>query len=155
MAKEPETTMRKEAKTSLERMQTFDVQTLPRKEDLGTGFHFSDAVEPATRLVELYKRLSLSALDDFPLTVLTSVKNRANEDYARFDEILKFDPKVGNATAQRDQLLNQIEAAYQDAFQILSPFISYSLHKTADFGRLEGEARATIQSIRDQADEIT
>lgn len=155
MSTEPEIKMREEAKNSLERMQTFDVQTLPRREDLGTGFHFNAAVEPAKRLVELYKRLSLSALDDFPLPVLTSVRDRSNEDFTRFDEILKFDPTAGDATAQHAQIINKINSAYQTAFSVLSPFISYSLHKTADFGRLEGEARATIQSIRDQAEEIT
>lgn len=155
MANEQEDKMREEAKNSLERMQTFDVQTLPRKADLGTGFYFSDAVEPAGRLVDLYKRLSLSALDDFPLTELTNIKNRANEDYSRFDEMLKFNPTVGDATPQHGQILNKINSAYQAAFQTLNPFISYSLHKTADFGRLEGEARSTIQSIRDQAEEIT
>lgn len=155
MSMEAEIKMREEATNSLERMQTFDVQTLPRREDLGINFHFNDALEPAKRLVELYKRLSISALDDFPITVLTTVRDRANEDYTRFDEILKFNPTAGDATSQHQQIINKITSAYQTAFQVLSPFISYSLHKTADFGRLEGEARATIQSIRDQADGIT
>ncbi len=155
MANDQETKPREEAKSSLERMQTFDVQTLPRRDDLGKDFNFAEAVDPANRLVELYKKLSLSALDDFPLAELNSIKSRANEDYTHFDGILKFDPKAGDATQKHGQILNKITSAYQTAFQVLNPFISYSLHKTADFGRLEGEARATIQSIRDQAEEIT
>ena len=90
-------------------LQTFDVKTLSQREDLGKDFHFGDAVEPGKRLVELYKRLSLSALDDFPQKELTTVKNKANEDYTLFDEILKFDPKAADPTQQHKKIINTIK----------------------------------------------
>lgn len=40
-------------------------------------------------------------------------------------------------------------------FQQLHPFISYSLHRSADFQRLDTEARATLQSIEDKARIVT
>ena len=55
-----------EAKKSLERIQTFDVNTLPRTAELGSQLSFSEAVQPARQLVELFERLTSRALDDFP-----------------------------------------------------------------------------------------
>ena len=51
---------------SLSRMQEFNPNDLVREADLGKK-SFTDVVEPAARLIDLYKRLSLSALQDFPL----------------------------------------------------------------------------------------
>ncbi|MCR9096306.1 MAG: hypothetical protein NXI30_18930 [bacterium] len=152
---DPDAEMREEARASLIRIQQFDPESLPRENVLGSSFHFRDAVAPARRLIELYERLAPSALDDLPLQQLQQIRDQANQDYQRIDEILEFDPKEANATALHQQCVNNLIGAYQPTFALLHPFISYSLHKTADFNRLEGEARATLQAIRDQADEIT
>ena len=63
-----------EAKASLERMQAFDVQSLPREQELGTQLNFKEAVGPARRLVELYTRLAPAALQDFPTDTLETVR---------------------------------------------------------------------------------
>lgn len=155
MADDPEREIRQEARNSLERMQAFDPESLPRENVLGSSFHFRDAVAPAQRLVDLYRQLATSALDDLPQQHLQQVRDQANQDFQRLDEILKFDPKHANAPGIHQQAINNLRGAYQPAFSFLHPFIAYSLHKTADFQRLEGEARATLQGIRDQAEEIT
>ncbi len=51
--------------------------------------------------------------------------------------------------------IDNIIGAYQPAFVELHPLISYSLHRSADFQRLDREARATLQSIEDRANEFT
>ncbi len=154
MPDDPDEAMRQKTKESLERIQTFDTDQLPREDDLGKSFAFHGAVAPAQRLVELYNRLGVSALDDLPQQALTKIRNQANADYSRFDEILRFDPQQQNAKTQKDTLITQIESAYQTTFDALHPYISYSLHKTADFKRLEEDARAALQAIRDQADDV-
>ncbi|MCG2635159.1 MAG: hypothetical protein J4A00_09675, partial [Gammaproteobacteria bacterium] len=60
-----------EAKESLARIQEFNVEELPRTSDLGSRLNFSDIVDPAKQLIDLYKRLSLTALQDFPDNILT------------------------------------------------------------------------------------
>ena len=59
-----------EATVSLERMQKFDVETLPREDDLGRELAFGKAVKPAQVLIDLYNRLSVTALEDFPDNLL-------------------------------------------------------------------------------------
>ena len=68
----------KETEESLIRMQQFDVTILPRVSELGSEVNFAELVEPAQRLVDLYKRLSSTALIDLSQQGLQQVKERAN-----------------------------------------------------------------------------
>ncbi len=142
-----------EATASLERMQTFDPDTLIREAELGSKKNFRNVVEPAKRLIALYARLSPLALQDFPDEKLNEIKNRANSDYQLFTQIQQFDPD--STTVQRDQLIANIAQAYGPTFNTLHPLVAYSLHRSADFQRLDGEARATLQGVRDSAAELT
>ena len=144
---------RVEAEKSLERMQTFNTDGLPREKELGTTLNFRGAVEPAKKLIDLYKRISVNVLVDFPHSVLQQIWTQANNDYNRLTEILKFEG--GQSVDARDSLIDKIDSAYQPCFTILYPFISYSVSKTVDFQRLEAEGRAAIQSIQDNVKKIT
>lgn len=155
MARRSSPEARSEASESLERMQTFDVRTLPRESELGTELNFADAVEPAERLVSLYQRLSLNALDDLSAQALQQVRDRANNDFKLLKQVIEF--KVAaqqNPQQTRDSYVQQIEQAYDPSFQTLHPYIAYSLHRSADFQRLDTEARATMQAIADRAEKL-
>lgn len=147
--------LHEEASSSILRIQQFDTHDLARESDLGTSLDFKDAIQPAQQLVDLYNRLSIKALDDFPDAQLTVIRDNANADYKLFSQILEFSPKQQNPHGVRQTYIDQIIAAYPTAFQQLHPFISYSLHRSADFQRLDTEARATLQSIEDKAQKIT
>lgn len=140
-----------EAKESLERVQSFQTETLRRTEDLGAQLHFGDAIEPAQRLVDLFRRLSVEALQDFPDPVLNEIKNQANNVFNLFKQIVDFSPESGNPKQQRQQIVSQLVGAYPGTFQGLHPFIAYSLHRAADFQRLDSVARATLQSVEDRS----
>lgn len=139
-------------------MQSFDAQTLAREEDLGRNFNFLDIVDPAVKLVRLYNQLGLSSLEDFPDAILTQIKQQADADYNRFNQALEFDPTTvqnQNPTQPRDNLIQQVINAYDPAFQKLFPFISYGTSKSVDFQRMENEARAMLQNVKDEATDIT
>ncbi len=144
-----------EAKESLERMQQFDCEALVRDEELGQHFNFSQAVEPSKKLVRLYGQISSTVLDDFPELIANQIKQQADADFNRFQQILDFDPKQQNAAQTRDSIVSQISGAYDAAFQNIYPFISYGVSKSVDFQRLETEARSTIQAINDEANKLT
>lgn len=152
MATTADQTARQEATDSLERLQGFDLESLPREQELGTRLNFRDAVEPAKRLIELYQRLSPAALQDFPIERLNQVKGLANENFNLFSQVQSFDPDQGNPQSVRQNLIQQITNAYPNAFNVLHPLIAYSLHRSADFQGLDREARATLQGVHDRAD---
>lgn len=138
------------AKESLQRMQEFDTQTLPRSSDLGSSLNFSEVVPDAERLKELYTRLPISVLDDFTDDILNQVKQQADGDFNRFKQILDFDPNQGNPGAQRTALINEVKAAYDAAFKRFYPYLAYSMSRTMDISRMETDARAVFQGISDQ-----
>ena len=142
--------LHKETHDALKRVQEFTVESLPREADLGRSLNFNEAVEPAEKLVELFKRLSLQALDDFPDQVLTQIRDSSNNVYRRLEQILSFDTNQSNPQTIRQSLISQVSGSYLGTFQTLHPYISYSLHRSADFQRLDTQARATLQAIEDK-----
>ena len=149
------TTILEQAKNSIQRIQEFDSATLPREADLGRQLSFRDAVAPAQRIVKLYKQLSLETLSDFGDHQLNQLYSQADADFHRFNEVLNFDITPENATGRRDHLISQIEGTYQQTFDVMYPLIAYGMTRAVDFQTMENEARAMIQSVQDQASDIT
>ena len=141
---------------AFKRIQQFDVSTLPRSGELGQELSFSDAVEPAKRLIGLYSRVSLSALEDFPETELKALETHANADYNHFKNILDFKVQgTPNPDQIRDSHIRAIIDRYAPGFQRLKDVISYSACRTTDFKLIEHEARGVFQKIEDQSHGIT
>jgi hypothetical protein len=150
-----EETILGKATVSLLRMQEFDVDQLPRINELGSSLNFQNSIEPTRRLISLYRRLSTTALEDFPDAILNQIKSQCDADYQKFNQIIEFDPSVQpTPLTVRDSYITSIQNAYDPAFTKLSPHISYSLHRSADFQRLDTDARSTFQSIKDEASTI-
>jgi hypothetical protein len=155
MANQQEDKVRQECQQSLLRVQQFNSGTLAREEELGRDFSFQEAIPAAKRQIVLYNQVSLTVLEDLPTAQLNSLKTQADADYNRFEQILKFSAKQENAYNIRNNLIQQIEGAYQGTFNALHPLIAYSTSKSADFKRLETEARAMLQVIEDKATDLT
>ena len=84
---------------ALNRIQQFDAKTLSREDDLGKQMSFSEAVQPAEALIDIYKRIPITALDDFSDTQLNAISGQAKADYNVFKQILDFNAQDGNAAA--------------------------------------------------------
>ena len=155
MPTQQEIDARKGCRTSLERMQLFKTETLSREDELGRELNFQEAVPAATRLVMLYSQISSPVLDDLPERQLSALKTQADADFNRFEQITKFSSKQPDAYGVRGRLITDIDNAYQGAFNTLHPIIAYSTSKSADFKRLETEARGMLQSVEDKANGLT
>ncbi len=143
-----------ETKDSLQRMQDFRAQDLAREDDLGRQFSFAIAVSPAERLISLYRRVPVEVLEDLTESLLAQLKNQADADYNRFKQIIDFSPQQGNAPQVRDSLIQQINMAYDAAFNALWQFIAFSVARITDTSVLENQARATLQGINDSSDKF-
>ena len=146
--------LRQQARESLARIQDFNVEQLPQTDRLGTEHNFQSSVGPTERLIALYKQLPADVLDVLPSQPLQQIKTQADADYGRFTEILEFQVDQGDVTNRINSLVEGLENAYEPAFIALHPWISYSVRRTTDFTRLEQEARATVQQLRDDAEGI-
>ena len=155
MATEEDRIAVEDARISLVGLQKFDVSQLPRGSELGEPYHFGGAVEPAQRLIDLFSRLPPDTLADLGKTQLNQVTQVMGTCFDLFAKVLQFDPLQSNAHDIRSNLIQQIQDKYKEAFTVLHPLIGYSLHKTANLERLESEARARLQSIKDHVSSFT
>lgn len=137
----------------LQRIQSFEVESLVQRERLGE-MAFVEAVAPARRLVALFNRMPTEALKELPAQQLKLIQQKAKATYSYFDNILNFNLKTGDPETQKQQLVDQISASYQDTFTSIYPLISYSVARTVDFASLESNGRAAIQAINDDKENV-
>lgn len=136
---------------SLTRIQGFDPTSLERKTDLGSAFEMSGAVQPARKLVDLFKLLPKSSLDYFPDSALKQIGSTSASNFRLFSEVLEFNPSsAAEPAAKRKELIDKLESSYQPTFSKLLPLISFSVARTADFQSLAEEGRATVQGVEDR-----
>lgn len=140
---------------SLIRVQQFDAESLSRADDLGKQMSFSEAVRPAEALIAIYKRLPVSALDDFSDTQLNVINAQAQADYNIFKQILDFNATTPDASNIRTSIFATLKARRDQLFDQVWQYVAYGVARATDTSLLETQARATIQSITDQSEKLT
>ncbi|MBK7815019.1 MAG: hypothetical protein IPJ52_12335 [Rhodocyclaceae bacterium] len=140
---------------ALERVQLFDTATLGREDDLGRQMNFAEAVNSAEAIIAVYKRIPMSALQDFTDGQLNTIQTQANADYNVFKQILEFNAASNDAVGTRTNILNNIKARRDQLFDQLWQYVAYGVARITDTSLLETQARATIQGIHDQAAKLT
>ena len=143
------------ARQSIERVQNFNANDLSRKEELGRNFAFDDAVAPAKKVISLFKQLPLDMIDELPENHLNTLISASDGFYKILEEIMNFDEMQADATNRRQNYINSINSQYTQVFNQVHPFISYGVTRTVDFTKLENDARAAVQSVEDQTNNIT
>lgn len=143
------------AREALTRVQKFDAAALSREADLGKQMSFFDAVPLAEDLIDIYKRIPLTALDDFSDAHLNVISGQAQADYNVFEQILSFNAQTSNAADTRNNILARLKTRRDQLFDQLWQYIAYGVARMTDTSLLETQARATIQSIKDQSADLT
>lgn len=138
------------ARQSLERVQSFDAESLVRRDDLG-GINFSAAVASAKQVIELFQRINPSSLVLFPLDQMRQIKSQADQVYALFQSVLAFDPEASlNASGERSTLLDQIKAQPESIASNLWHHISFAVAATLDPTAVQQQMRAAMQGFTDE-----
>ena len=139
-----------EAGDALRRVQTFDPESLVRESELGFKFALRECVEPARKVIDLFKLITPSQISYFPLDQQNQILTLSNGFYSLLDQCLKFDIEAQPApTDAKNTLVQQIIAQYQPIFNQIYPLISFVSARTQDFSQLERDARAATQSAKD------
>jgi hypothetical protein len=111
---------------SLERIQSFDVSSLPRKKELGAALSFHDAVEPASRIVNLFRQFPVQFLEELPPSQQATLQSQADSFFNVLDQILKFDPSTTpDSYGNRNALIQSLKTQYQGCFDALFGLISF------------------------------
>jgi hypothetical protein len=147
--------MLQEASRSLERVQALSADDLIRKQDLGK-YAFDAAVEPASRLIDLAKSLSVGYLNYFPDSQLGAIRSVCDGIFSLFQSFIDFDVASAQPSVDvaQEQLIGSLSGQYQHAFDVLYPLVAYSTARSQDYSELERSARSATQVAQDQADEL-
>ena len=140
-----------ETSEALVRVQNFDTQSMVREAELGKKFAMREAVEPAKKVIDLFKLISPSQLEYFPDAQLTIIRDQANAFYSLLEEVETFDVEEAspNPSDAKEALVAKLENQFQPVFNILFPLVSFASIRSLDFAKLERDARAATQSARD------
>lgn len=135
---------------SLSRIQEFESSSLVQSSRLGASA-FHSAVEPANRLISLFRLLPVGALDQFPENELNVIQSLCDVTFNIFSEVLEFDIDAGDNKQRQSALTNKISDQYQRIFSQIYPLVAYSTARTVDFNKLDEQGRAAVQGVKDQS----
>lgn len=136
-----------DTKSLLKRLHEYDISTLPRREDLGNELNFEEAVEPAKKVLALYRNIPTDQIDQIPEASLATLENQARQTVDLLEKIATFSASVSNAPSIRTNLIQQMSARYDESFNNLYQLIAYLATRQIDLGALETEAREKITAI--------
>lgn len=139
-----------DARRSLARIQDFSSDDLDRQNELGTELNFREMIPDAQRLVELFNLIPQNVLDDLSGKRLATLRAQADQVYRLLQDAIEFTVSDANPAQTRANIISRAREQYDEVFEDLFPLISYASARSADFGRLERNARAAVQKIEDQ-----
>ncbi|MCD4831357.1 MAG: hypothetical protein K8R02_06060 [Anaerohalosphaeraceae bacterium] len=141
------------ARALLSEIQDFDIAKLPRTEDLGKELNFKAAVDPAEKIILLYKKLPIDVLDSLSGNMVDQIASIAKTNLDTLKRIMKVSAQ--QAVSERASLIQKLVSSYDNTFNNLHPAISYSVHKSTDFARLEAEAQEAVKNIEEKSKAIS
>lgn len=141
------------SKRILIEIQNFDIAQLVREKELGELQNFKGAVVPAESLVGLYRNIGAEILEDIPTNLLQShFQQYGQQILDMFNQIMSFQPAQGPGV--RDQLINGLNNHYTTVFNALHPIIAFSNTRAIDLGRIDRDARETVDRVKQRAAEV-
>lgn len=140
-----------EAGDALRRVQEFDPNSLVREAELGKKFALTGAVEPAQRVIDLFRLIRPSQIQYFPTDQQNIIRDQANAFYNLLERTSQFDVEGASPSPSeaRENIIVSIEAQFQPIFNALYPLIAFASIRSLDFAELEREARAASQGAKD------
>lgn len=140
-----------ELKSLLDELDSIVPQELVKAGELGKELNFESGLPFFKRNLELLKRLNNQTLDSIPYNILSNLKNLADKQSHLFNEIREFSLSKypQNAVQQRDQLIQNIQNAYDGLFQTITPVLAYLSDKDVELESLRTRAEKFVQEIQE------
>lgn len=121
----------------------FVPDTIVRSDDLGTELCFRDALEPVTRITDLFLQIPLNRLKELPPSSVQRIDALCDEVKGQYEQILKFSPVSENAHNARLALINHINDLADRVYSSLAVDVTYLCVKEIGFS----EKLQTLQTF--------
>lgn len=143
----------KDAKEILGKIRDFNVESLDRREELGSKFSFWSVIQDASKVQDFYGQLSDDVVYNLPDSDVTNIVDTARNSYQIWNRIMNFDPQ-SDSGEMRDGLIEQARRDYRSVFSVLYPFVSYSLISETNTHVLRAQLGSWIQQGRSDIEQI-
>jgi len=137
-------------KQALIAIQNFDASALARTQELGQLNDFAEVINNANSIINLYKKLPASIVDDLPEGHINGIKNAIDADNNLFNRVMTFDPQQNNAPQVRTGLLNEFSGRKDTVFNAIWQFIAYAAATPMNLSSYELQAQSTLKSIEEK-----
>lgn len=119
-----------------------------RREELGEKLSFEQAMPDIERVVKFYRNLLDCNLAELPVVTMNQISGAGAATIDILGKIGSFDPeKAQNPFPERAQLIQQIRDRWEADYPAVAPVLAYATKSSADFQRLEREARGTLSEL--------
>ncbi len=122
-----------------------DAEKLKRS-DLGP-LSFDDFNDRVYRTLGLYRSLLDCDLSNISYAKLTEITSAGNAAKSILEKIQEFDVTQQNPAGERQSILQRLVDQWEVDFAAVTPVLAYATKSSADFQRLEREARGALTDI--------
>jgi cation transport ATPase len=122
--------VRNEIINTIRKIVDFKIEEISREKDFGPKVNFSNAIEPAKRLVEFYKRVPADVIELMPESRLDDTLALVKSSWNTFNNVMNTQPGIGQQTIQT--LVNNFDVEYRSSFERLGQYIHFSDFKKAE-----------------------
>lgn len=124
-----------------------DLEAL-RRDDLGEKLSFEQAMPHIERVVTFYRKLLDCNLTELPVIAINQISSAGTATLEILGKIGSFDPEKSQTPfPERAQLIEQIRDRWETDYPAVAPVLAYATKSSADFQRLEREARGTLSEL--------
>lgn len=124
-----------------------DLQAL-RRDELGEKLSFEQAMPFIERVVTFYCKLNDCNLGELPVVTMKQISVTGDGTSLILEKIRNFEPEKAQAPfAERTQLIEKIRDRWEADYPAIAPVLAYATKSSADFQRLEREARGTLSEL--------
>jgi hypothetical protein len=101
------------------------------------------------RLLKLFKELSEISLDSIPFSRLNNLHKVAKAVLQQFNNVRGFSLQQHqqNPIQTRDQVMNEIRDAYDNAFEQIAPVVAFAAKKELKLDFIENNARQSVEKL--------
>jgi hypothetical protein len=131
-----------------------------KRSDLGP-FSFDDFSKTVSRTLDLYRSLLDSDLSNVSFTKISEITSAGNSAKSILENIREFDVNQQNPSGERQAIIQRLVDQWEVDFAVVTPVLAYATKSSADFQRLEREARGALSELntlkgtfKDQTNEI-
>lgn len=146
-----ESEQRAKLAATLASITSLDLESLARREDLGTDFCFDDVLPDLRREVDLFRDLHNTNTDRFPITRLNELVSQADTMLNLVRDIKAFSIKgQPEPEKRRESLCTRIRSQYQHFFNEVYPYLSPAVLLKHELDVMKADTAKALSATQDR-----